>query len=65
MHDSAAKTVRKWIPKWQTNTDPSGRACQAHNTGYNAEQQKKVVNGCVKDIHLNGYCKEDKVTERT
>uniref|UniRef100_UPI00404B4175 asparagine synthase B n=1 Tax=Flavobacterium sp. TaxID=239 RepID=UPI00404B4175 len=26
----AAQTVRKWIPKWQTNTDPSGRANQAH-----------------------------------
>jgi asparagine synthase (glutamine-hydrolysing) len=26
----AALTVRKWIPKWQTNTDPSGRANQAH-----------------------------------
>jgi len=27
---SAAQTVRKWIPKWQTNTDPSGRANTAH-----------------------------------
>lgn len=27
---SAAQTVRKWIPKWQNNTDPSGRANQAH-----------------------------------
>jgi asparagine synthase (glutamine-hydrolysing) len=27
---SAAETVRKWIPKWQENTDPSGRANQAH-----------------------------------
>ena len=26
----AAQTVRKWIPKWQSNTDPSGRANQAH-----------------------------------
>jgi asparagine synthase (glutamine-hydrolysing) len=23
---TAAQTVRKWIPKWQENLDPSGRA---------------------------------------
>lgn len=28
--ESAAKTVRKWIPKWQSNQDPSGRANAAH-----------------------------------
>jgi len=28
--NSAAETVRKWIPKWQTNQDPSGRANSAH-----------------------------------
>jgi asparagine synthase (glutamine-hydrolysing) len=27
---SAAQTVRKWIPKWQDNQDPSGRANAAH-----------------------------------
>jgi asparagine synthase (glutamine-hydrolysing) len=27
---SAAQTVRKWIPKWQANEDPSGRANAAH-----------------------------------
>lgn len=27
---SAAQTVRKWIPKWQDNIDPSGRANKAH-----------------------------------
>ena len=26
----AAQTVRKWIPKWQENQDPSGRANAAH-----------------------------------
>ncbi len=26
----AAQTVRKWIPKWQANQDPSGRANAAH-----------------------------------
>lgn len=29
-HPSAAQTVRKWIPKWQENQDPSGRANAAH-----------------------------------
>ena len=28
--EAAAKTVRKWIPKWQENTDPSGRANKSH-----------------------------------
>lgn len=28
--DSAAKTVKKWIPKWQENQDPSGRASKIH-----------------------------------
>ena len=28
--ESAAQTVRKWIPKWQDNQDPSGRANSAH-----------------------------------
>jgi asparagine synthase (glutamine-hydrolysing) len=27
---AAAQTVRKWIPKWQENQDPSGRANKAH-----------------------------------
>lgn len=27
---SAAKTVLKWIPKWQKNEDPSGRVCDNH-----------------------------------
>jgi len=30
--DTAALTVKKWIPKWQTNEDPSGRANTAHVT---------------------------------
>jgi len=30
LQTSAAQTVRKWIPKWQENLDPSGRANAAH-----------------------------------
>ncbi|MDP4210339.1 MAG: asparagine synthase B [Bacteroidota bacterium] len=29
--ESAAKTVLKWVPKWQENTDPSGRANAVHS----------------------------------
>lgn len=28
--ESAAQTVKRWIPKWQDNIDPSGRANSAH-----------------------------------
>jgi asparagine synthase (glutamine-hydrolysing) len=36
--DAAAKTVLKWIPKWQKNEDPSGRANEVH------EQTVEAVN---------------------
>lgn len=26
----AVESVLKWVPKWQKNTDPSGRACDSH-----------------------------------
>jgi len=39
---SAAQTVRKWIPKWQENQDPSGRANAAHLNG-NFEAVKTTV----------------------
>ncbi|MFC4477545.1 asparagine synthase B [Flavobacterium chungangensis] len=39
---SAAQTVRKWIPKWQENLDPSGRANAAHLNG-NFEPVKTSV----------------------
>jgi asparagine synthase (glutamine-hydrolysing) len=39
---SAAQTVRKWIPKWQENQDPSGRANAAHKEG-NFETAKSGV----------------------
>jgi asparagine synthase (glutamine-hydrolysing) len=41
--DTAAMTVRKWIPKWQTNQDPSGRANAAHIAGDLADTLKKAV----------------------
>lgn len=40
---SAAQTVRKWIPKWQANTDPSGRANAAHVKADTAIAQQKIV----------------------
>jgi asparagine synthase (glutamine-hydrolysing) len=27
---ASAETVLKWVPKWQKNTDPSGRVCDNH-----------------------------------
>jgi len=36
--DTAALTVKKWIPKWQTNEDPSGRANAAHVTADLAQE---------------------------
>ncbi|MGQ2982729.1 asparagine synthase B [Flavobacterium sp.] len=39
---SAAQTVRKWIPKWQENTDPSGRANAAHVNADTAIAQVKA-----------------------
>lgn len=34
--ESTAQTVKKWIPKWQSNTDPSGRASELHEKSYQA-----------------------------
>jgi len=30
--ESAVKSVLKWVPKWQKNTDPSGRASEVHSS---------------------------------
>lgn len=39
--DTAALTVLKWIPKWQKNTDPSGRVCDNHDK--RVEDIQKVI----------------------
>ncbi|HIP48922.1 MAG TPA: asparagine synthase B [Lutibacter sp.] len=41
--ETAAKTVLKWIPKWQKNEDPSGRANLSHVSGDMAVKVKKAV----------------------
>jgi len=41
--ETAAKTVLKWIPKWQANEDPSGRANATHISGDMAVKIKKAV----------------------
>lgn len=38
----AAKTVLKWIPKWQENLDPSGRANEAHSQADTSIALKKT-----------------------
>ncbi|MBC5839125.1 asparagine synthase B [Flavobacterium muglaense] len=40
---SAAQTVRKWIPKWQENEDPSGRANEAHGKGVQDNAKTRIV----------------------
>jgi asparagine synthase (glutamine-hydrolysing) len=40
---SAAQTVRKWIPKWQENQDPSGRANSAHESADVEIAKSKVL----------------------
>ncbi|KAI6187787.1 Asparagine synthetase [glutamine-hydrolyzing] [Aphelenchoides besseyi] len=32
--EQAARTVKPWIPKWQTSEDPSGRYCDNHLQGH-------------------------------
>lgn len=39
----AAKTVLKWIPKWQKNTDPSGRAADQHIMKYDEVSPSQVT----------------------
>jgi asparagine synthase (glutamine-hydrolysing) len=39
--DCAAQTVTKWIPKWQANADPSGRANEVHEATY-----EPIANSC-------------------
>jgi asparagine synthase (glutamine-hydrolysing) len=40
---AAAQTVRKWIPKWQENQDPSGRANAAHVQSDTAISKESVI----------------------
>ncbi len=39
---TAAKMVEKWIPKWQANDDPSGRASASHNDAYKVLKKKRA-----------------------
>jgi asparagine synthase (glutamine-hydrolysing) len=39
-HADSEKLVAKWIPKWQTSTDPSGRANTFHKEAYKKETKK-------------------------
>lgn len=44
--ESAARTVKRWVPKWQENTDPSGRANAAHvkaDTSIALEEKAKAA----------------------
>jgi asparagine synthase (glutamine-hydrolysing) len=39
----AAETVLKWIPKWQKNTDPSGRVADQHIDKIEEIQLRKIA----------------------
>jgi asparagine synthase (glutamine-hydrolysing) len=39
-HKDAIKSVLKWVPKWQKNTDPSGRVCDVHEQKVEDVQSK-------------------------
>ncbi|MFZ0489322.1 MAG: asparagine synthase B, partial [Salegentibacter sp.] len=41
--DCAAKTVKKWIPKWQADLDPSGRANTSHVASTAKKQLEKIA----------------------
>ncbi|VDK51629.1 unnamed protein product [Gongylonema pulchrum] len=43
--DNAAKTVMKWIPKWQENEDPSGRASKVHKMSIHKDEERKISCG--------------------
>lgn len=47
--ENAAKTVRKWIPKWQTNQDPSGRASLNHDASYHCLPSDKKQKTPIKE----------------
>ncbi|VDD89975.1 unnamed protein product [Enterobius vermicularis] len=41
--ENAAKTVKKWVPKWQESEDPSGRVCSVHLKRITNETEKSGV----------------------
>ncbi len=41
--EGSARTVVKWIPKWQTNTDPSGRVADQHEKHVEDISKKGVI----------------------
>uniref|UniRef100_A0A915CNL9 Asparagine synthetase domain-containing protein n=1 Tax=Ditylenchus dipsaci TaxID=166011 RepID=A0A915CNL9_9BILA len=55
----AAKTVVPWIPKWQQNTDPSGRANDLHNKSL---EGKKSASKTVEKTQMDCIYKLDDET---
>lgn len=39
-NEYAAKSVLKWVPKWQENTNPSGRVSDVHVNKTDSQKQK-------------------------
>ncbi|VDM52535.1 unnamed protein product [Angiostrongylus costaricensis] len=53
--ENAAKTVRKWIPKWQANQDPSGRVSHVHEQGVRKNEEKMKPLDMVREIEWMTY----------
>ncbi|MGY5848899.1 asparagine synthase B [Salegentibacter sp. F14] len=42
--ESAAKTVKRWVPKWQEDLDPSGRANTSHVASTAKKEMEELAN---------------------
>jgi len=45
--ESAARTVLRWVPKWQANADPSGRASAFHESTTENSEKSSSINAVV------------------
>uniref|UniRef100_A0A183BZS6 Glutamine amidotransferase type-2 domain-containing protein n=1 Tax=Globodera pallida TaxID=36090 RepID=A0A183BZS6_GLOPA len=62
--DSATQTVLKWVPKWQKNEDPSGRANSMHEQAKAEEAEETKTTTTTMDGHcVGGHPEEDKQEE--
>ncbi|VDM45983.1 unnamed protein product [Toxocara canis] len=61
--DNAAKTVLKWIPKWQENEDPSGRASKNHVNTKEDVQNKNDAIAMAKHSHMKTQRQHQRLSE--
>ncbi|MBT6324681.1 MAG: asparagine synthase B [Bdellovibrionales bacterium] len=51
-HKDCPKLVKKWVPRWQKDKDPSGRANTTHNESYYDNTKKEEVENIQPPISL-------------